>query len=63
MIPNWIFLAVPLALLYVIGTIIDLVKDRRERTMLHYIFDGDRLQYERMSRNQKWNQNRERRYY
>lgn len=62
MIPTWIFLAAPLALLYVIGTIIDLVKDRRERKMLHMIFDGDRLQYQRTERNQKIKINHERRY-
>ena len=62
MIPNWVFLAIPLALLGGIGTIIDSVKDHKERRMLHYIIDGDRLQYQRTSRNQKCIMNHERRY-
>ncbi len=61
-IPTWVFLAVPLALLYVIGIIIDHVKDYRERKMLHYIIDGDRIENQRSRRNQKCAMNHERRY-
>ncbi len=60
MIPTWVFLAVPMVLAYGIGTIIDSVKDRRERRMLHYIFDGDRLQAERCN---KIIMRRERKFY
>ena len=62
MIPTFAFLAIPLALMYLIGTVIDLVTDRRDRRMLHAIFDGDRLQHERAERNQKIKMNHERRY-
>ena len=62
MIPTWAFLAIPLVLMYLIGTVIGSVKDHMERRMLHYIIDGDRLQYQRTSRNQKCLMNHERRY-
>lgn len=62
MIPNWVFLAIPLALLGGIGTIIDSVRDHKERRMLHYIIDGDRLQRQRAERYQKCKMNHERRY-
>lgn len=60
--PNWIILAIPLALLYAIGTIIEAVKEHHERVMLHFIIDGDRLQSERWNRNQKPMMNHARRY-
>lgn len=62
MIPTWVFLAIPLFLLWLAGTITEWIQNYRERRVLHYIFDGDRLQRERSERNQKCKMNHERRY-
>ena len=34
--PNWIILAIPLALLYAIGTIIEAVKEHHDGTVQHF---------------------------
>lgn len=41
---NWVFLAVPLALLCIAYLIYDGISNRRERRFLRAVFDGDRLQ-------------------
>lgn len=46
--------SIPLALLGIAGAIVELVKEHRENTMLHNIFDGDRMQYVRPAKGKKY---------
>ena len=48
--PNWVFLAVPLALLCFAYWIYSAIQYRREQRLLRWIFDGDRLEWERSVR-------------
>ena len=52
---NWVFLAVPLALLLVVYAIYDRIKSYREQAYLHAIYDGDRVE---QWRNDRRNRNR-----
>lgn len=47
---NWVFLAVPLALLVVAYLIYSLIEYIREQRFLHAVFDGDRIQQWRSDR-------------
>lgn len=47
---NWVFLAVPLALLCLIYWLYELIQTWRERRYLHAVFDGDRIQAWRSAR-------------
>ena len=42
--PNWVFLAVPLAILCVVYVIYSAVQDHREQAYLHAVYDGDRIE-------------------
>ena len=48
--PNWVFLAVPLALLLIAYGITCIIERIREQRFLHAVFDGDRIQQWRSDR-------------
>jgi len=48
--PNWVFLAVPLVALCVAYWIYSVIQYWREQRYLHYIYDGDRIAWERSTR-------------
>lgn len=52
---NWVFLAIPLALLLIVYAIYDGIKSHREQAYLHAVYDGDRIE---QWRNDKRNRNR-----
>lgn len=52
MIPNWVFGAVPLALLLIAYAITCAIEYVKEQHYLHAVFDGDRIQQWRSDR---WN--------
>ena len=43
-IPNWVFLAVPMALLCLSYWVYDGIRNHIEQRYLHAVFDGDRIQ-------------------
>ena len=52
--PNWVFLAVPLALLGLAYGITCAIEWHREQRFLHAVFDGDRIeQWRNDKRNRK----------
>lgn len=52
--PNWVFLAIPLALLGLAYGITCAIEWRREQQFLHAVFDGDRIeQWRNDKRNRK----------
>lgn len=57
--PNWVFLAVPMAVLVIVYAIYAAVLAHREQAYLHAIYDGDRIQQwksdrRNRKRNRKW---------
>ena len=62
MIPNWVFGAIPLAVLAIIAWLYDVCAFWREQRELKYIFDGDRLQARHVRRYHRY-QSAGRRYF
>ena len=54
---NWVLMAIPLALLVAVYYIYDGIRNHREQSYLHHVYDGDRIEQwrnDKRNRNRKW---------